>query len=122
MASCSISNDYSSSNKGKEDKRPAARSDHKDYTDRELILTLHSHFRKNLMSNLQGFYLMDADADKWIGANDIVHLFKDSGFVVSLDRIKTLIRDFTDEEEEKMNVHGYLRFMASAYAHKHDDQ
>ena len=77
------------------------------------------------MSNLQGFYLMDADADQMIGAKDIVQILKDSGLVISLDRVKSLIRGFANkeqQEQEEMNVHGYLRFMASAYAQRYDDQ
>lgn len=118
-SSCSIRRDFTTTNKGK-DQGPAACNDHTEYTDRELILTLHSHFRKKQMSNLQGFYLMDADADQMIGAKDIVQILKDSGIVICLDRVKSLINGFVKEEE--MNVHAYLRFMASAYASKYDDQ
>ena len=133
MVSCSIhelSNNEQGSSRYKGSATEAAapcnsNAGHQDYyTDRELILTLHSHFRKKQMSNLQGFYLMDADADQIIGVKDIVQIFKDSGLVISLDRVKSLIRGFAKEQqqEEEMNVHGYLRFMASAYAQRYDDQ
>jgi len=67
---------------------------------------------------------MDADEDKTIRANDILQIFKDSGLFISLARVKSLIRGFTKDEqqEEEMNVHGYLRFMASAYAQRYDDE
>lgn len=139
MASCittTVHHDFttnsSKKSKGRDHQAPTAAppappnatacNDHKDYTDREIILTLHSHFRKNQMSNLQGFYLMDADADQMIGAKDILSILKDARLVISLDRVRSLITDFVSNEEEEMNVHGYLRFMASAYAHKYDNQ
>lgn len=65
---------------------------------------------------------MDADADQMIGAKDILSILKDARLVISLDRVRSLITDFVSNEEEEMNVHGYLRFMASAYAHKYDNQ
>ena len=94
-------------------------------TDRELILTLQEYFRRNQMSNLQGFYFMDADTNQQtIGANDMVQIYKRLGMMfITVDRVQTLMGGFVMKEGGEMNVHGYLRFMASAYAprHVHED-
>lgn len=46
---------------------------------------------------------------------EIVQVLKEAGLTISLGRAKELINRYTDDEEMKMGVPQYVRFMASAY-------
>lgn len=63
---------------------------------------------------------MDSDTNQTVGARDLTQIYNYSGIVISVDRVNDLIRKFVDHAGGEMNVHGYLRFMASAYAQKYD--
>jgi Ca2+-binding EF-hand superfamily protein len=91
-------------------------------SDMQLIIALHTHFRRMGKSNVQGFHYIDKDNDRRISAKEIKGTLAEAGHEISICRAKDLIQGHNSYSSRsdgyfsgELDVPAFIRLMASAH-------